>query len=174
MTTRRFLLCTLAIGLLAFAMAASEAAAQGKRDGRGGAATGPTPVDGYECPACHKMIDAPDGTPPTTCPFCGVKLEAKKNADGTYNLTYTETSDNKLRKPLLYGGGGLLVVGLIALLLKYTVFAPAKPKKKKKRRDDDEDDDDDRPRKKRRPVVEDEEEEQPRKVKKKPRIVDED
>ncbi|CAN5255902.1 hypothetical protein BH11PLA2_BH11PLA2_11000 [soil metagenome] len=135
----------------------------------------PDPIPGevfdVNCPNCSQKLEVRDTMTTITCTKCGKELKVKKNG-GDITLELNESSENKWKKPLLIGGGVLLVLGLIGVVLKQTVLAPAPvKKKKKKKRPVDEDDEDDRPRKKKRPVVEDEDE-APRKVKKKPRIVD--
>ncbi len=177
MLLRRFALSAIALALLAVFV--TEAAAQrGRQAPRGEEGSPPPIVDAsalieYTCPNCNKEIASSDGQPPTSCPHCNVKITAESDGNGGYNLTAIEVSDNKWKKPLMYGGGALLVLGLIGMVLKYTVFAAPPPKKKKKKRRDD-DDADEHPRKKKRPVVEMDDEDDDRPRRRKPRVVEDD
>src|SRR2546423_6083558 len=92
MTTRRSLLCAVALGLSIFAFFAGEVAAQrGRGDVPKKAPSIYADTQGVPCPneACGKLIEFPEGSPPDVCPHCGKKIKIEKRDDG-YRATLTE------------------------------------------------------------------------------------
>lgn len=181
MTSRRLILGAVVFGLVVMALLARPTHAQ---PSRGKAIDPKGPLAGKQlfdtvCPECDTLLEVTNEMTTIKCPKCGKTSSISRDAENNITLKLTESSDHPAKKYLLYGGGALLGLGLIALLLKYTVFkaAPVKKKKRKPRYDDEEDDEDDRPRRRRPTVVDDEDEdadERPRRRKGRREIEDDD